>query len=90
MDRPAALLAHALTGGGFEAAPIATLPGAWLAAHGLLDGIALATDDDTPDERGGGDRGDAPTDGGGDGDDDAGAGDDGAPLSTDAFGRVPY
>ncbi|WP_284012020.1 hypothetical protein [Halobaculum litoreum] len=84
-------IAYALTGGGFEAAAVATLPGAWLAAHGLLNGIALATDDgrrrahgdEGPGDEGPGEDG---SDSDGDDPDDRGA----AASASDVVARTPY
>jgi hypothetical protein len=76
-------IAYGLVSGSSVAAAVATFPGGWLAAYGLLNGIALATDDG---DRDGGDNSD--DDGDEDSDGDGGSG-DAVPLSR-VVGRVPY
>ena len=80
-------IAYGLVSGSFVAAAVATFPGGWLAAYGLLNGIALATDEGDGDSDG---DGNADSDGDGNTDSDGGGGGaDEVPLPHVA-GRVPY
>jgi len=84
-------IAFALVSGSFEAAAITTLPGAWLAAYGLLNGIALATDDSGPGESGrdaAPDSDDGPEDD--EGEDEEGEEPDDDALHSAPLFRTPY
>ncbi|WP_435144722.1 hypothetical protein [Halobaculum sp. P14] len=84
---------------GYVAIPGAVLPGGWLAAHGLLNGVAAAvdadgeTDADEPPDDAGGSGGDDDRDGGDEAEGSADEGDDEPAFrrsDVEVAGRVPF